>query len=208
VRLRFDSTQSASVAADLLRERVRDYKHLRVFEYAREVDVRPVPHTKGLAVSELARRLGIGIENILAIGNGHNDISMLESDVARFTGCPANSEAEVIEVVHKSGGHIASKRSLSGVMEILDAYMTDSVRSDLPDKWKDSLQRHNPESMESLRDDGKSGNIAGFWLSIAVVYAVLVVFASFGLLPFSGIVMKPFIWLVSLILMVMGLFRG
>ena len=208
VRLRFDSAQSARVGADLLREKVRDYRQLRVFEYLGEVDVRPVPHTKGLAVTELARHLGIGSENILAIGNGHNDISMLEGDVAGLTGCPANSEAEVIEVVHRSDGHIASKRSLSGVMEILDAYMTGSVRSDLPDKWNHRLQRHNPESTRSLRDDDKPGNVAGLWLAIVVVYAVLVVFASFDLLPFSGIVMMPFSWLVSLILRVMGLFRG
>jgi len=143
--LRFDSEDSATVAADLLREKVKPYRHLQVFKYYMEVDVRSVPFTKGLAVSELARHLAIPASEILAIGNGHNDISMMHGDVAKDVGCPSNSEGEVIEAVHKAGGHIAGKKSLGGVLEIIEAYQSGNVCSDLPENWKPPSQGGNPQ---------------------------------------------------------------
>ncbi|MBN1557069.1 MAG: HAD hydrolase family protein, partial [Lentisphaerae bacterium] len=99
--LRFDSEESARVAADMLERETQQHANLMVFRYHLEVDVRSVPFTKGMAVAELARYLGIEREAILAIGNGHNDNTMLDGTVAAHTGCPANSEVEVIEAVQQ-----------------------------------------------------------------------------------------------------------
>jgi len=195
--LRFDSEESASVAADMLTEKVRGYPHLRVFKYLMEVDVRAVPFTKGLAVSELARHLEIDSDHILAIGNGHNDISMLDNGVAALTGCPANSEPEVMEVVNKRGGHIATKRSLTGVMEILNAYINDEVVSELPSWFRSPSQSRNPRTGKSSHDRHKKRRVARIWLMLAVFYCVLLVFASFEIMPFSGIIMKPFDLVIS-----------
>jgi len=206
LHLRFESAESARVAAELLRERVRPYRHLHVFEYMREVDVRPVPFTKGLAVQELASHLGVGRENILAIGNGHNDISMLEGTVAALTGCPSNSDGEVMEVVHGAGGHIASGRALSGVMEILRAYETGEVCSDLPKNWRPPDKQPHPRPEERKRH--RKGRRRGWrkaWWGLAILYAVAMVFASFNLLPFSGLIMKPYNWLMSIVTRIMEL---
>ncbi|MDD4870831.1 MAG: HAD family hydrolase [Kiritimatiellae bacterium] len=205
--LRFDSEESATVAANLLKEKAKPYRHLQVFRYLMEVDVRSVPFTKGLAVSELARHLEIPASEILAIGNGHNDISMMSSNVAHNVGCPANSEDEVIENVHKVGGHIAKNRSLGGVLEIMDAYQTGMVCSDLPSDWVPPSERYNSSPGRSPRERRRKMKTGRIWLFIAVLYVVLTVFASFHLIPFvSGIIKKPFDLFVKLIEKILLLF--
>ena len=190
--LRFTSEEAATVVAEMLKEKVKPYHHLQVFKYLMEVDVRPVPYTKGLAVSELAQHLGLDRDQILAIGNGHNDISMLDGKTAGLTGCPANSDAEVIEVVHRSGGHIAKGDSLAGVMEILDAFTTGTVKSDMPADWEDPT--HCPNSRHRRPDRPRSSGPRGVnpWVVAATVYTILLVFAVYLKFPFSGWIAKPY----------------
>jgi len=197
--LRFDCDEAAVVAADMLREKIRPYHHLQIFKYLREVDIRPVPFTKGLAVSELAQHLGIASDHVLAIGNGHNDISILDGRTAKLTGCPANSEPEVIEVVHRAGGHIASENSLAGVLEILDAYMTDTVKSDLPATWKNPSTLPNDRPQRTDRHRKKRPPLMNPWLVGAMTYVVLLALASFSLIPLSRWIMWPFTFTFGLI---------
>ena len=205
--LRFDSEESADVAADLLKEKVLPFKQLRVFRYYREVDVRSVPFTKGLAVSELAKNLGIDAPTVLAIGNGHNDISMMNDHVAGMVGCPVNSEPEVMEVVHGVGGHVAARRSLGGVLDIIDAYRTGRVCSDLPEGWASPEEGRNPSFRRSSRSKRNLPSTLRVWLLLLTVYVVIVVFASFNLVPhISGAIMQPFRWLLSLVVRAMTLF--
>jgi hydroxymethylpyrimidine pyrophosphatase-like HAD family hydrolase len=197
--LRFDCDEAAGAAADMLKAKLRPYHHLQVFKYLKEVDVRPVPFTKGLAVSELAQHLGIGRDAVLAIGNGHNDISMLDGRIAKLTGCPANSEAEVLETVHRTGGHVATGNSLAGVNEILDAYMTDTVKSDLPATWENptTMPYDKPRRLERQRQ--KRPRVLNPWLAALMGYMILLALASFGLIPFSRWIMWPFTFMVDLI---------
>ncbi|MBN2301218.1 MAG: HAD-IIB family hydrolase [Lentisphaerae bacterium] len=191
--LRFDSEDSANVVMDLLRERVKPFGHLRVFKYKKEVDVRSVPFTKGLAVSALAKHLNLDREHILAIGNGHNDISMLDGRVAAMVGCPSNSEAEVMRVVHEFGGHIASKRALGGVLEVMDAYAANSVRSELPDAWEDPEKGYNPRAKPSHGHKHHSRWLLFLLIVGVITYMALLAFASLDLIPYvSGLIMKPF----------------
>src|SRR5438270_13612424 len=50
---------------------------------------------KGAALAELARLIDIPRENIFAAGDHHNDISMLNGEVAAMPACPANAIDEV-----------------------------------------------------------------------------------------------------------------
>lgn len=199
LRLRFNSEDAAAVAADLLRDRVKTYPHLKVFHYLREVDLRTVPFTKGLAISELSRHLGIPPDEILAIGNGHNDISMLSGEMAHMTGCPANSEPEVMAVVRAAKGHIASKPSLSGVLQILDAYTGGQVVSELPGDWQDPSHMDNPNRDRPPKRHSKPFPWPKVFLIAATIYAVLLVFASFGMVPLADRLMAPFRLLERLI---------
>lgn len=195
LRLQFDNDESAVIAGRLLSEKLDSFSHLKVFTYMKEVDVRPVPFTKGLAVSELARHLDMDPEHVLTIGNGHNDISMFTADVAAHTGCPANSESAVMSVVHERGGHIAQERSLTGVMEILDAYTAGTVNSSLPESWIPTEQSRNPRRNGRNSRHNRSHKqlrAASFWLVLGIAYVTLLVFAYFGLIPFSKIVLKPY----------------
>jgi len=196
--LRFDSEEAASVAADLLRERTARFKHLRVFLAAREVDVRLVPATKGMAVAELGRHLGVGRDGILTVGNGHNDISMLDGNVAAYTGCPSNSDEDVIYAVHKAGGHVAEHRALTGVMEILDAYVNGTVRSEIPESLKTRQVATATKSRRSRGMAKRRKPRTHPLLFAAIGYAALLVFASFDVLPYSSLIRKPLDLLIDL----------
>ncbi len=195
--LRFESDEACDAAYQLLNEKAREFRYLVVFRYLQEIDVRMVPFTKGLALHDLAERLGVSRDEILAIGNGNNDISMLNGQVARYTGCPGNAELSVIDAVHASGGHIAHNHTLAGTIDVLDAYLEDRVDSTLPEWWKPTAQTQNPRTKgwhsraprPPKQDKKKKRSMA---LVVAIIYALLTVFASFDLLPFSDLIMYPF----------------
>ncbi|MBM4142205.1 MAG: HAD family phosphatase [Lentisphaerae bacterium] len=193
VCLRLDTDECAAAAVEMLEKNRVNCRHLRVFRYGREVDVRAVPFTKGLAVSELARHLGIARSDVLAIGDGHNDISMLDGSAAGMTGCPANSEPEVTEVVHRSGGHIASARALAGVLEVVEAHLTGQVRSALPPTWRDPVNGANPRNHRRVHSPLRRRRriVRNVLLGGAAVATVLAL-ASLGLVPFSNQIMAPF----------------
>lgn len=208
--LRFRHEEDAEAAAQLLRRKASMFKHLRVFQFMQEVDVRAVPFTKGMAVQELAQRIRVRHSEVLAMGNGHNDISMLDGSAAAYTGCPGNAETDVMETVHKNSGHVAVERGLEGVIAIMDAYLEDRVHSKLPEWWVPNSQVTNPSTAgrrmnhHAHHHRPHSPRIA-LHLGLLALYTVLVVFASFRLLPFSGLIMKPFVWVARLVEVLFGM---
>jgi HAD superfamily hydrolase (TIGR01484 family) len=191
LKMRFDKEETAKAAANVLEDKIKKYRNLRILRFLREVHIKVVPFTKGMAVSELSRRIGIGRENVLTIGDGHNDISMFDENVALYTGCPANAEPEVMQVIHVRNGHIAKGRSLAGVIEILDAHKSGNVCSDLPDGWKDPELRENPNHTHHKQHE--SHMIRNIICLLAVLYVLLAVFANFRMLPGSvaGLLLWP-----------------
>jgi HAD superfamily hydrolase (TIGR01484 family) len=188
----FESEDGATKVEETLRQRMRRLRYLQIFRRKQEVDVRAVPFTKGLAVSELAQHLGVDSANVLAIGDGHNDISMLDPRVASMTGCPANAKAEVIETVHNSGGHVARGEGLRGVMDILRAYMSGTVNSSLPDNWVPMSELPNHvERKHRSREPGRF-SLRHVILLLAAICVVVLVFANFKLMPMHRRIMKPY----------------
>lgn len=205
--LRFESEDSATVAANLLSQKIRDFRHLRVFVNGNDVDVRTIPSTKGMALSELAHYLSIEREHMLTIGNGSNDVSMLDGAVSGMTGCPANSDPEVMEAVHRAGGHIASHRALRGVMEILAAHQDGPVCSDLPTTWEPAPSYSNPARAKKRAPSGNSRHAQMHPLMFfGIAYAALLVFAYFDVLPFSAWIWKPLELLILLLVKASSLF--
>ena len=74
---------------------------------------------KGSALAELARLIEVPRENIFAAGDHHNDISMLDGQVAAMPSCPANAIGEVKSAVRAAGGYVAEKQHGAGVHEAL-----------------------------------------------------------------------------------------
>jgi len=78
---------------------------------------------KGAALAELARLIDIPRENIFAAGDHHNDISMLNGDVASMPACPANAIGEVKAAVREAGGYVARRAHGAGVHEALEHFL-------------------------------------------------------------------------------------
>lgn len=193
LNLRFDSDESAQVAADYISKEALKFRHLCVYVTQRDVDVRFVPATKGMALRELAKRLGIPRQEILAIGNGQNDLSMLDAAVAGMTGCPSNSEEGVRAAVHAAGGHLARQRSLFGVLEVLAAYDTDMVNSE-PQEGETlhgpKAERHAQKErrrVQTRKRRGKSPALVFTGIALVAIIAL----ASVGVLPGSRGIMRP-----------------
>jgi HAD superfamily hydrolase (TIGR01484 family) len=77
---------------------------------------------KGAALAELARLIDIPRENIFAAGDHHNDISMLNGEVAAMPACPANAIAEVKAAVRSAGGYVAKREHGAGVRDALEHF--------------------------------------------------------------------------------------
>jgi hydroxymethylpyrimidine pyrophosphatase-like HAD family hydrolase len=78
---------------------------------------------KGAVLAELARLIDIPRENIFAAGDHHNDISMLNGEVAGMPACPANAIEEVKDAVRNASGYIAQRQHGAGVHEALRFFL-------------------------------------------------------------------------------------
>jgi HAD superfamily hydrolase (TIGR01484 family) len=110
--------EMARIAAFIERARANHPK----FNYQRNTVYLRFCHAdyhKGAALAELARLIDIARESIFAAGDHHNDISMLNGEVAAMTACPANAINEVKEAVRNAGGYVAGRDHGAGVHEAL-----------------------------------------------------------------------------------------
>ena len=79
-------------------------------------------YSKGTALSELARLLGLDASACFAAGDNFNDLSMLDQRHARMIACPGNAVDPVKQIVHSRGGFIATRFASEGMMEALTHY--------------------------------------------------------------------------------------
>src|SRR5881398_4253314 len=81
---------------------------------------------KGAALAELARLIDVPRENIFAAGDHHNDISMLDGQVAAMPACPANAIEEVKAAVRAAGGYVAGREHGAGVYDAIMYFLNGS----------------------------------------------------------------------------------
>jgi HAD superfamily hydrolase (TIGR01484 family) len=79
-------------------------------------------HNKGSAMDELANQLGIAPEFRLAVGDNHNDLSMLDRKYAHGVACPGNAIPKVKQAIESHGGHVATAPCSRGVIQTLDHF--------------------------------------------------------------------------------------
>ncbi|MEO6848442.1 MAG: HAD hydrolase family protein [Chthoniobacterales bacterium] len=82
---------------------------------------------KGSALEEIARLTDISPSQILAAGDNHNDLAMLDGKYAHMACCPSNSIEEVKQVVRDAGGYIASAKCADGIAEAYHWFTEHSV---------------------------------------------------------------------------------
>jgi len=80
-------------------------------------------YSKGTALQEIQRLLGVGADRTFAAGDHLNDLPMLRRSVAQWLATPANGLLEVRAQVAAEGGYLASKTCGEGVLEALNRYI-------------------------------------------------------------------------------------
>lgn len=74
---------------------------------------------KGNILRAYAARAGFDLDEILAVGDHFNDLSMLDGTAAAFVGCPADAIEEVKAAVRTAGGHVAASGGPPGTAEVI-----------------------------------------------------------------------------------------
>jgi len=200
--IKLDSPEATNALFEVISKGLSKYLSLRLFKFKNEIDIRNVPFTKGLALSEIQKHLRISPENTLAVGDGHNDISMFLPHVSAMTGCPANAEPEVMLEIRAQKGHISRYPSLEGVLDIIQSQRRGLVNSSLPADWKDPEQKDGPKMRNPKKKKHKSLINLAIWL--LGIYTVLCVFATYHMLPLSGLILLPLKLFVKVIVRVLG----
>jgi HAD superfamily hydrolase (TIGR01484 family) len=78
--------------------------------------------SKRKLLAQAARLLKVKPEETLAVGDGLNDLSMLDGIFTPHVGCPANSCAEVKKAVRDAGGFLSGKEAAAGSAEVVRHY--------------------------------------------------------------------------------------
>ncbi len=80
-------------------------------------------YNKGTALAEIARRLKVTPDEILAAGDHYNDLPMLDPIRAKCLVAPANAIEEVQEQVRAAGGYISARPAGEGVAIGIEYYL-------------------------------------------------------------------------------------
>jgi HAD superfamily hydrolase (TIGR01484 family) len=82
------------------------------------VDINQKGCNKGYAIKNICEELGLDSGEIIAVGDGINDIPMLE--IVGFPACPSNSKDDVKKIVTKRKGYVAKNPVGKGTREICE----------------------------------------------------------------------------------------
>lgn len=80
-------------------------------------------YTKGSALTEIARRLGVKRDHVFAAGDHLNDVAMLSGEVAAFLAAPANAIPRIKELVRKQNGYVSHQPWGHGVARSLEFFL-------------------------------------------------------------------------------------
>lgn len=84
------------------------------------LDILPNHASKGVGVSKLAERHGIGHEGVMAIGDNFNDLEMLE-----YAGTPVVMGNAALELREREGVHQTADNNNAGVAEAIRRFILD-----------------------------------------------------------------------------------
>jgi len=80
-------------------------------------------YTKGTALQELTRRLGLTTADVFAVGDHLNDLPMLHPSVAKWLAAPANAVEAVKLALKEHGGYVSTRPHGHGVGEAIKYYL-------------------------------------------------------------------------------------
>jgi HAD superfamily hydrolase (TIGR01484 family) len=117
----FRDEASAQAATRIIENYLREQKlDLWPMRNRRAIVLRS-PHVgKGVTLLRLSQRLEIPSPRVIAIGDSHNDLDMLDGRYGFCAGCPANAEECVKEAVYTHGGIVSDLPYGRGVIDVLE----------------------------------------------------------------------------------------
>jgi hydroxymethylpyrimidine pyrophosphatase-like HAD family hydrolase len=81
-------------------------------------------YSKGVAVTEITRRLGLDCSSVFVAGDHFNDLTMMDRRCADMVAAPSNAIPEVKAAVQRVGGYVASTPCGHGTLEALIHFST------------------------------------------------------------------------------------
>ncbi len=129
--MEFPDPEKAEQAEIILKHKTAESVDFEVFRWGAELFLAPSVGKKGEAVSKIADSLNVSETQIFAVGDGANDINMLEGWAAGMVACVANAPTEIKQIVQHVGGYVASESATAGVVESLRFYLEKPDRHDL-----------------------------------------------------------------------------
>jgi hydroxymethylpyrimidine pyrophosphatase-like HAD family hydrolase len=108
---------------DQLRAWLRDVEGVAMTRNGSWVAIHSARAGKGNVLRAYAARTGFEYDEILAIGDHFNDITMLDGTAAGHVGCPADALDEVKDAVRVAGGHVAEREGPLGTAEVIRKYL-------------------------------------------------------------------------------------
>ncbi|MDD3244318.1 MAG: HAD family hydrolase [Eubacteriales bacterium] len=122
IELHFDAIDAAQKAIELLREYLPPEENAALHRNTSIVNIVPSFSGKGASLLRASQAKGIRPQNVLAIGDSLNDMTMLSGEYGFQSACVGNADGLVKEAVRKNGGYVATGRAGEGVYEILHMF--------------------------------------------------------------------------------------
>ena len=118
----FDTEEEAEEARGWLAERVRDQPLARAHRNRTNANIVLATGGKGASLLRAARTRNIEPRDVLAIGDGLNDLDMLDGTLGMLCATTGNAAQCVKDAVRAADGFIASKHSTWGLEEVFDNF--------------------------------------------------------------------------------------
>lgn len=131
IYLSFSTNQEAEVARLLLEELLAPFPLAKIIRNKRFVALTSRTGLKGSSLKRVVEYYGISQDEVLAIGDSHNDEDMLDEDKGFRVATTSNADDGIKELVLRRGGYVASKEIGEGVIEILDRFFQDNPGVDI-----------------------------------------------------------------------------
>ena len=105
-------------------DHIADLSYLRSTIYMRFTHAE---YHKGSSLQYVCKELQVEAKDVFVMGDGENDLGMLDQEVAAMIACPENAVYEVKRRVEEVGGIIAGKPVSGGVVQALEAFYYDTL---------------------------------------------------------------------------------
>jgi len=123
--LEFDNEEESQEAESFLREKIADTAGFQVYRWKNELFLAFSIGTKGQAVDKLRETLNLDPGYIFAVGDGPNDLSMLEHQSVGMPSCVGNALDKVKKIVQQQNGYVAEREGAAGVAEAIQNVIKD-----------------------------------------------------------------------------------